>query len=90
MKKLDGPALGVVLYEGIGSLPIADGERLTILRALLERGYAVSCTRSGGSLARADSGALLVLGRQRRTITGPLRRALIAERLGQKLLPRGR
>ena len=63
MKKLDGPALGVVLYEGIGSLPIADGERLTILRALLERGYAVSCTRSGGSLARADSGALLVLGR---------------------------
>ncbi|PYV11800.1 MAG: Fe-S cluster protein [Acidobacteria bacterium] len=63
MKKLDGPALGVVLYEGIGSLPIADTERLTILRALLERGYAVSCARSGGSLARADSGALLVLGR---------------------------
>jgi NAD-dependent dihydropyrimidine dehydrogenase PreA subunit len=60
---LTHPTLRVVLYEGSGSLPFADEDRLYILRALLEKGFAVSCARSGGRLSGADTGTVLVLGR---------------------------
>ncbi|MDQ3815697.1 MAG: ferredoxin family protein [Armatimonadota bacterium] len=62
-KTLTNPQLRVVLYEGNGSRPLADGDRAGILRTLLEKGYAISCSRAGGSLSAVASGALLVLGR---------------------------
>jgi len=54
--------LRVVLYEGLGSRPLAD--RLGVTRALLERGYRVTAVR-GGTHAPADAGSetLVVLGR---------------------------
>jgi NAD-dependent dihydropyrimidine dehydrogenase PreA subunit len=60
---LTAPALRVVLYEGSGSSALPEDDRLSILRALLERGFAVSCARSDGKLSGAGSGTLLVLGR---------------------------
>jgi ferredoxin len=63
MTKLAGPTLGVVLYEGSGSLPISDGDRVAVLRALLEQGYAVSSAPSGASGASSTSADVLVLGR---------------------------
>jgi len=66
-----GPSLRVVLYEGAGSRAFEGAERLRIVSGLLERGYAVSCTRAGapadaasqGAPAAAAGGALVVLGR---------------------------
>ena len=63
MNPLTAPALRVVLYEGNGSSALPEDDRLSILRALLEKGFAVSCARSDGSLSGAGSGTLLVLGR---------------------------
>jgi Pyruvate/2-oxoacid:ferredoxin oxidoreductase delta subunit len=59
---LNGPVLRVLLYEGEGSRPFESGERVAILRSLLEKGYAVSCARSGGFLSEANAGVVLVLG----------------------------
>jgi NAD-dependent dihydropyrimidine dehydrogenase PreA subunit len=55
--------LRVVLYEGVGARPLAAGERLGLLRALLEKGYNVTLVRPGGRVAESIGGVLLVLGR---------------------------
>jgi len=60
---LTSPTLRVLLYEGVGSAPLADGERAAIVRSLLEKGYAVSSNRSGGPLSDSRGGAVAVLGR---------------------------
>jgi NAD-dependent dihydropyrimidine dehydrogenase PreA subunit len=57
------PAPRVVLYEGAGSQPLEPARRNDILRGLLEKGYAVTVVRPGGSVSDApESGTLLVLG----------------------------
>lgn len=56
-------SLRVVVYEGSGAQPFEAAERALLVRALLEKGCAVSCTAHGGSLAETTSGAVLVLGR---------------------------
>jgi NAD-dependent dihydropyrimidine dehydrogenase PreA subunit len=53
----------VVLYEAEGSRPIEAAVRFEVARALLEKGYAVTSTRSGGRVSDAPSGAIAVLGR---------------------------
>lgn len=63
MTAIAGAKIRVVLYEGTGSEPLAGGDRAGILRSLLESGYAVSCTRAGGSLSSVNGGALVVLGK---------------------------
>lgn len=63
MNPLESPKLRVVLYEGSGSIPLSDGDRLSILRGLLEKGFAVSSTRGDGALSESQEGTLLVLGR---------------------------
>jgi Pyruvate/2-oxoacid:ferredoxin oxidoreductase delta subunit len=59
-----GPTLRVVLFEGLGSRPIAPADRYVILSTLLQAGYAVTSVRQ----ARATSiehgrGPAAVLGR---------------------------
>jgi len=54
-------ALQVVLYEGVGTQPLAPQSRLNALSTLLGKGYAVSCTRSEASIP-SDQNALIVLG----------------------------
>ena len=59
-----GPALRVVLYEGTGGRPLPDGERFEIMRNLLDKGYAVTSTCTGGQVgAPTASEPVLVLGR---------------------------
>lgn len=54
----------VILYEGEGAAPMADGERTSVLRALLDKGHRVSSVRRSGAVtANADGNQLLVLGR---------------------------
>ena len=53
--------LRVVLYEGDGAAPLDDS--FAAMSALLERGYAVTRTASGGSVAPQTRGSLLVLGK---------------------------
>ena len=53
--------LRVVLYEGDGAAPLDDS--FAAMTALLERGYAVTRTTSGGSVAPQTRGSLLVLGK---------------------------
>jgi Pyruvate/2-oxoacid:ferredoxin oxidoreductase delta subunit len=55
--------LKVILYEGVGASPLAGTQRAALVRALLEKGYAVSCVRPGGALTQVKRGVLLVLGR---------------------------
>jgi NAD-dependent dihydropyrimidine dehydrogenase PreA subunit len=57
------PALRVVLFEGVGSHPLDPGERIDLLRSLLEKGFNVTLVRHGGNVTSAASGVLLVLGR---------------------------
>lgn len=57
-----GPALRVALYESAGALPLESAMRADLLSALLQRGYAVTCVRTGGSPASAFAGELIVLG----------------------------
>ena len=40
--------LRVILYEGEGSRALEDDRRYELMRTLLEKGYAVTSTRSGG------------------------------------------
>jgi len=63
MPSLSDPTLRVVLYEGAGSEPFEDSERATLLRSLLEKGYAVSSSRGEGTLSPSGNGTLAVLGR---------------------------
>ena len=63
MKKLDVPALRVAIYEGAGAEPLAAGERASLVRALLDKGYPVTVIRPGGRANAPASGRLVVLGR---------------------------
>ena len=63
MSLQDQTTLRVVFYEGDGARPFGAAERCDAFTALLERGYAVTRTTSGGRVAPADRSALLVLGR---------------------------
>jgi Pyruvate/2-oxoacid:ferredoxin oxidoreductase delta subunit len=58
-------ALRVVVYEGEGSRPLDEGQRFDLLRTLLEKGYAVTRTRSGGAVSGPgeSGGTMVVLGR---------------------------
>jgi len=58
-----GPAVRVVLYEGEGSQPLPSDVSFEILRALLEKGYAVTRSVPGGRVSEPVDCALLVLGR---------------------------
>lgn len=55
-------SLRVVVYEGSGGGPIPDGARFELMRTLLEKGYAVTGVRNGGSVSASEAGTLLVLG----------------------------
>jgi NAD-dependent dihydropyrimidine dehydrogenase PreA subunit len=67
MKAVTAPQVRVVLYEGQGAAPLTGGERLAIVRPLLDAGHTVTCTgtrnENGGTNAEADGAALLLLGR---------------------------
>ena len=51
-----------MFYEGAGADPLPASARWAAFRALLERGYAVTRTEAGGSVAPAGRTSLLVLG----------------------------
>lgn len=53
----------VILYEGAGAAPLPDADRLAILTSLLQKGYRVSRTTSGGQVSAHGDEPLLVLGR---------------------------
>ena len=57
----DETTLRIVLYEGEGANALAEEERCTMLTALLEKGFAVTCA-GNGTVAPADGSTLLVLG----------------------------
>jgi len=59
---LDARRLRIVLYQGPGSRPLSDSQRLETLRVLLEDGHAVSLPTAAGSVAAADDSDHLVLG----------------------------
>ena len=63
--KLDGKRLRIVLYEGEGTQPLDEGERLATITALLEDGHKVTRTpvNGVGAVAPADESDHLVLGR---------------------------
>lgn len=48
--------LRVILYEGEGSRALDDDRRYEVMRALLEKGYAVTSTRSGGQVSGVGDG----------------------------------
>jgi Pyruvate/2-oxoacid:ferredoxin oxidoreductase delta subunit len=52
----------VVIYEGMGSQPLAAPERHAAVSALLEKGFAVTCANGKGTPAPARRNHLLVLG----------------------------
>jgi NAD-dependent dihydropyrimidine dehydrogenase PreA subunit len=54
--------LQILLYQGAGSQPLSDDQRLQTLKALLERGHAVTCGDSNTGAVSVDSRVLLVLG----------------------------
>src|SRR5258706_9949715 len=54
--------LRIILYEGSGSAPLAGCDRIAALAALLDKGFAVTCTGGNGRIAPAEHNALLVLG----------------------------
>ncbi len=55
-------ALHLVLYEGPGAEPLPQQTRLSAVGALLDRGYAVSCTRADVSLTPQAHLVVMVLG----------------------------
>jgi NAD-dependent dihydropyrimidine dehydrogenase PreA subunit len=64
MSALAASSLRVVLYEGRGSEPLAQADRASLLRGLLDRGYSVASVRAGGTPpAPPSEGLLVVLGR---------------------------
>ncbi len=54
--------LRVVLYEGLGSQPLAGDARFAAIHGLLEKGFAVTRSSSQGQPASRQQGPLLVLG----------------------------
>lgn len=63
MSLLDQTPLRVVLYEGAEAQPLSAEDRFATLRALLERGFAISRVNGRGQVAPQDRAELLVLGR---------------------------
>jgi len=55
--------LRIVLYEGTGSQPLEAADRLAVMTAFLEKGFAVTRSGGDGQVAPADRSALLVLGK---------------------------
>jgi NAD-dependent dihydropyrimidine dehydrogenase PreA subunit len=53
----------IALYEGTGSRPFEPATRLSMLTALLEKGYSTTVVRPGGQVSAPTQGHLLVLGR---------------------------
>lgn len=53
----------VAVYEGVGARPLDPGVRAAVVAALLQKGYAVSVVRPGGSVSGATAGHLVVVGR---------------------------
>lgn len=66
---LADPILRVVLHEGDGAEPIAAEDRLTAVRALLEKGYAVVNNRLGPIPEAPGRGPVLITGRFRDLLT---------------------
>ncbi|MCC6362403.1 MAG: ferredoxin family protein [Bryobacterales bacterium] len=62
MTRLEAPIVRVVLYEGPGSKILTNESRVAAVRALLDRGYAVSSIRTSEPAAVAPNSILLVLG----------------------------
>jgi Pyruvate/2-oxoacid:ferredoxin oxidoreductase delta subunit len=59
-----GPALRVVLFEGVGSQPLAAADRYVIVSTLLQAGYAVTRVRGAApSAIEPERGPVAVLGR---------------------------
>ena len=56
------PSLRVIVYEGAGSQPLGADERFQTLKALLEKGYEVTCTGAGESVVPLDDRVSLVVG----------------------------
>jgi Pyruvate/2-oxoacid:ferredoxin oxidoreductase delta subunit len=63
MSRLDTAQIRTVLYEGPGSLPIEPGARSQIVKALLEKGYAVTSLRGQTRVSALPRDYILVLGR---------------------------
>lgn len=53
----------VAVYEGVGSRPLDAAVRGAVVAGLLQKGYAVTVVRPGGSVSAATAGNLVVLGR---------------------------
>ncbi len=62
MSRTDGRNLRVVLYEGPGSMPLADGDRYVALSSLLDNGFEVTRPVAGQAVAPPDDAPLLILG----------------------------
>ncbi|MEW6306654.1 MAG: ferredoxin family protein [Verrucomicrobiota bacterium] len=60
---LNPTTLRVVLYEGNGAQPLPAADRFALLTDLLNKGYTVTRTTTGGQVAPADRSALFVLGK---------------------------
>jgi NAD-dependent dihydropyrimidine dehydrogenase PreA subunit len=56
-------SLQIVLYQGAGSQPLSENQRFQTLKALLERGHAVTSGGSDTGTVSVDDRVLLVLGR---------------------------
>lgn len=53
----------VAVYEGAGSRPLDPTVRTAVVSALLQKGYAVTVVRPGGSVSGSSAGNLVVVGR---------------------------
>jgi Pyruvate/2-oxoacid:ferredoxin oxidoreductase delta subunit len=62
MNRLESPIIRVVVYEGPGSKPLSGEIRGSLVRTLLDRGFAVSCMRSSQVTEAAPNNILLVMG----------------------------
>jgi Pyruvate/2-oxoacid:ferredoxin oxidoreductase delta subunit len=57
MNSSNGDSLRIVLYEGLGSQPLAGDERYRLLKTLLDKGYGVTCTGRQEHLAERGKDA---------------------------------
>ena len=62
MKTVEANSLRIALYEGTGSTSLDGSRRYEIMRTLLEKGYHVTCIRSGGQVSEVTNGSMIVLG----------------------------
>lgn len=63
MSRLSVSQVRTVLYEGPGSAPLEPDERLRLMTALLDKGFAVTSLRNGSHISALARDFLLVLGR---------------------------